>query len=486
MKLTPVIGLEIHIQLNTKTKLMDRSLNEYAPDEPNKNISPFNTGQPGALPVLNKVAVQKAITLGVALGAKIPEFIRFDRKNYFYPDLPAGYQISQLAHPVVQGGSVEFYVEDKKTGEFEKYKVDITRAHLETDAAKLIHAGGKTLVDFNRSGAPLVEVVSEPQIRSSQQAIAFVNELQLLVRRINISGGDMEKGQMRFDCNISLQNEEQFANNILPSYKAEIKNINSVRALGRAIEFEIIRQKELLESGHIPAQETRGWRDDLNKSESQRSKEDAHDYRYFPEPDLPIVQIRPQDIPKLTDLPELPKAQRARYLAMGLSMQIANTFVTQASVGNFFDETIGSSSDLEPLSKTIANMIAGNLIACSIKTNKLLGDLISIKNLIALAKLFLDKTINNQALQTTLEILIENPEYEAQEIVATRGLMQVNDDTSLSAFVEVSIDNNPQVVEQYKSGKTQALDFLVGQCMKESRGKGNPTRFRELLIERLK
>ncbi len=485
MNLTPVIGLEIHIQLNTKTKLMCRSLNAYAPDDPNQYISPFNTGQPGALPVLNKVAVQKAIRFGVALGASIPEYIRFDRKNYFYPDLPAGYQISQFFHPIVQGGWLEFYTEDKNTGEFELTKIQLTRAHLETDAAKLIHAGGKTMVDFNRSGAPLIEVVSEPQLRSSSQAIAFVNELQLLARRIDISDGDMEKGQMRFDCNISLQTDQQKAAGELPKYKVEVKNINSVRALGRAIEYEIIRQTELLEAGQKPAQETRGWRDDLNKSESQRSKEEAHDYRYFPEPDLPIVQIRPQDIPTLAELPELPKAQRERYLQMGLSLQTTNTFVTQIEVGNYFDEVIGFSGEIDHLRKTIANIITVNLIAHSVKLDKPIDSLVSPNNLIALAKLFHEKKINNQGLQTALEVIIGQPELEAEEIVATRGLMQVTDDRALMAFVEVAIENNPQPVEQYKAGKAQALDFLVGQCMKESRGKGNPQRFRELLKENL-
>ncbi len=486
MKFTPVIGLEIHVQLNTKTKLMCRSLNEYAPDDPNRHISPFNTGQPGALPVLNKAAVQKAILFGVAVGAKIPEYTRFDRKNYFYPDLPAGYQISQFTHPIVQGGSLSFYTEDKQTGEFTRHTVNLTRAHLETDAAKLIHVRGKTMVDFNRSGAPLIEIVTEPEIHSSAEAIAFVNELQLLVRRINISDADMEKGQMRFDCNISMQSEDQKERRELPPYKIEIKNINSVRALGRAIEYEIVRQTEILEQGQTPNQETRGWRDDLNKSEPQRTKEDAHDYRYFPEPDLPIIHIRPQDIPPLESLPELPDRQRQRYLAMGLSLQTANIFVNQIAVGNFFDEVIGSSSDLDEIRKTIANIITVNLIASSDKLQKPINELISIKNLIALARLFNQKKINNQGLQIALEILFENPEMEAEEIVATRGLMQVTDDTVLEAFVDIAIQNNPKVVEQYKQGKTQALDFLVGQSMKESKGKGNPQRFREILIEKLK
>ncbi len=486
MKFTPVIGLEVHVQLNTKTKLMCRSLNEYSPDDPNRHISPFNTGQPGALPVLNKAAVQKAILFGVAVGAKIPKYTRFDRKNYFYPDLPAGYQISQFTHPIVQGGSLSFYTEDRQTGEFTRHTVNLIRAHLETDAAKLIHVGGKTMVDFNRSGAPLLEIVTEPEIHSNIEAIAFVNELQLLVRRINISDADMEKGQMRFDCNISMQNEDQKKRKELPPYKIEIKNINSVRALGRAIEYEIARQTEMLEQRQTLIQETRGWRDDLNRSEPQRTKEDAHDYRYFPEPDLPIIHIRPQDIPSLESLPELPDHQRQRYLNMGLSLQTANIFVNQIAVGNFFDEVIGSSSDLDEIHKTIANIITVNLITFSDKLQKPINELISVKNLVALARLFNQRKINNQGLQTALEILVENLELEAEAIVAARGLMQITDDTILEAFVDIAIQNNPKVVEQYKQGKTQVLDFLVGQSMKESKGKGNPQRVREILIEKLK
>jgi aspartyl-tRNA(Asn)/glutamyl-tRNA(Gln) amidotransferase subunit B len=338
MTLYPVIGLEIHVQLNTLTKLFCHCLNEYNPDNPNTNICPFCTGQPGALPLLNREAVRKAIAFGVAVNGKIPQKTRWDRKNYFYPDLPAGYQISQYDNPIVEGGEIEFWVENKNNGEFSKKLVHLTRAHLEADAGKLLHIGNKTLVDFNRSGAPLIEVVTEPELHSAAEAMAFVAELQLLVRKLNISGGDMEKGQMRFDCNISLQTESERRQNKLPNYRTETKNINSIRALGRAIEYEIGRQTKLLEEGKTPIQETRGWKDDLNKSVSQRSKEEAQDYRYFPEPDLETLEIEPGDIPSLADLPELPHYQRQRYLDLGLSLQTANTFVTNHKAGQLFDK----------------------------------------------------------------------------------------------------------------------------------------------------
>ena len=340
MKYYVVIGLEIHIQLNTKTKLFCACLNEYAPETPNKNICEFCTGQPGALPTLNAQAVKKTIKFGLAVGAKIPNKTRWDRKNYFYPDSPTGYQISQLDNPIVEGGRIDFLIENKDNGQFTPSFVELTRAHLEGDAGKSVHTGNKTMVDFNRAGCPLIEVVTEPVIRSSAQAMAFINELQLLVRRIGISDGDMDKGQMRFDCNLSLQTQEQFDNDILPSYRTETKNINSVRSLGRAVEYEIRRQTVLLEEGKTPIQETRGWKDEHDKSISQRNKEEAVDYRYFPEPDLRILEITPEDIESLNNLPELPTAQRNRYAQMGLSTQTANTFVTNEELGAFFDEVI--------------------------------------------------------------------------------------------------------------------------------------------------
>jgi aspartyl-tRNA(Asn)/glutamyl-tRNA(Gln) amidotransferase subunit B len=335
-----VIGLEIHVQLNTKTKLFCSCLNEYVPNNPNKNICPFCTGQPGALPLLNKEAVKKAIQLGLAVGSTIPETTRWDRKNYFYPDLPAGYQISQYDNPIVQGGFIDFLIEDKNTGKFTPSQVELTRAHLEADAGKMIHVGTKSLVDFNRSGCPLIEIVTEPVLRSAEQAMAFIAELQLLVRKLGISDCDLEKGQMRFDCNLSLQTDDQFAANKLPSYRTETKNINSIRSLGRAIEYEIKRQTEMLEEGQIPVQETRGWKDDLNKSTSQRSKEDAMDYRYFPEPDLPMVRVTQADKDELDNLPELPGVQRQRYLDLGLSIQQANTFTSNDLAGDFFDRVL--------------------------------------------------------------------------------------------------------------------------------------------------
>lgn len=486
MSLRPVIGLETHIQLNTTTKLMCACLNEYNPDFPNQNICEFCTGQPGALPQLNQEAIRKAIRLGVALGSLIPEITSFDRKNYFYPDLPAGYQISQFAHPVIEKGELDFVIESKENGTLEASKVSITRAHLETDAAKLIHAGGKTMVDFNRSGAPLIEIVTDPVIHSAEQAMAYVSELQLLVRKLNVSYADMEKGQMRFDINISLQNESEQQSDTLPPYRIEVKNVNSIRSLGRAIAYEIERQKKLLESGTVPAQETRGWDDDAGTTSIQRSKEDAMDYRYFPEPDLLPIKIDISDIPLLEELPELPGMQRERYQSQGLTLQTALVLTNSQEMGQLYDQV--NSFQVKPdaeVSRTLANIITVVLPPKAEEKKLDLLSLVRAKNILSLAEMFSSKQINNQGMGKALDIVIETPEANIEDIVATHNLMQVNDDSILLAFVESVLAGHPGPVEEYKGGKEAVIGFLVGQCMKESKGVGNPQKFRELLVEKL-
>lgn len=480
-----IMGLEVHVQLNTKTKLFCRCLNEYVPSEPNKNICVFCTGQPGALPLLNKEAVRKAIVFGVAIGAKIPENTRWDRKNYFYPDLPTGYQISQYDNPIVEGGKIEFYVESDGGKSSKKHSINLTRAHLEADAGKLLHVGDKTLVDFNRSGCPLIEIVSEPELRSAAEAMAYVSELQLLVRTLAISDADMEKGQMRFDCNISLQTDEEFESGKLPGYRVEMKNINSIRALGRAIEAETIRQRELLEKGEMPVQETRGWRDDLNKSMSQRGKEQAHDYRYFPEPDLQILEIKPSDLPDIASLPILPNFKREEFLGLGLNLQTANTFVTQAEVGELFNKAVLNMDLPQNLVKTVANIVTTNLIALAAKLEKPIADISTPEQLLDLASLYADKKINNQGVIKALELLNSSPEKKVQAVVEAEGLLQLSDETALEGFVDNVIKMNPTVVEQYKSGKVQVIGFLVGACMKQSLGQGNPEAFKRLLLVKL-
>lgn len=486
MNYRPVIGLETHIQLNTVTKLMCSCLNEYNPNSPNKNICEFCTGQPGALPLLNQEAMRKAIRLGVALGSTIPELTSFDRKNYFYPDLPNGYQISQFAEPLVIGGNLVFYIENKDKAGFEESSVKLTRAHLETDAAKLIHAGGKTLVDFNRSGAPLIEIVTEPVIHSAEQAMAYVTEMQLLVRKLNISDADMEKGQMRFDINISLQNLSEQTANKLPNYRAEIKNVNSVRSLGRAVQYEIERQTKLLEAGTIPVQETRGWDDDKGVTSSQRSKEDATDYRYFPEPDILPIQIRPSDIPSLSDLDELPSVQRSRYTASGLSLTTAIVLTNNTILGTTYDAVLKTSKKINvDLAKTVANLITVILTAKAEEQNSSIDTLLTPPRIREIAEFYVEGTLNNLGVQKILDLLIVTPEVSITDLVDMNNLRQVNDDSILLAFVDAVLEHNPSIVEQFRSGKEQVIGFLVGQCMKESKGSGNPQKFQELLRLRL-
>lgn len=496
MKLYPIIGLEIHVQLNTKTKLFCHCLNEYSPDTPNKNICPFCTGQPGALPVINKAAVKKAIIFGAALGSKIPDKTRWDRKNYFYPDLPSGYQISQYDNPIVEGGKIEFYVEDKNTGSFTISEVELTRAHLESDAAKLLHIGGKTMVDFNRSSAPLIEIVTEPVITSSFQAMSFVNELQSIVRTLGISDGDMEKGQMRFDCNLSLRTQEEFDNHKLPSYRTETKNINSIRSLGRAIEYEIIRQTALLEEGVRPVQETRGWKDDLNKSVSQRSKEDAMDYRYFPEPDLQILVIEKDEIPNPLNLPTLPQTIRKGILEKGLSVQIANTIIDNQEVAEIFKELDDGKN-----TKNLVNLLVGPLMAKSKQDEVKMSQFITHLQIKEMVELMTAGSLSNQNIMKLLPLLSITSNDSIKESITTdtfiidynsvasiakaNNLLVVNDTSLLEPIVDEVINTNIKQVEEYKSGKVQVIGFLIGQCMKAAKGQGNPAVFTQMLKTKL-
>jgi aspartyl-tRNA(Asn)/glutamyl-tRNA(Gln) amidotransferase subunit B len=479
MKLYPIIGLEIHVQLNTKTKLMCHCLNEYAPDKPNKNICPFCTGQPGALPVINQGAVRKAILFGQAIGATIPEKTRWDRKNYFYPDLPTGYQISQYDNPIVEGGEISFFIEDKNTGQFVESSVLMTRAHLECDAAKLIHIGGKTMVDFNRSGAPLVEIVTEPVITSSAQAMAFVNELQNIVRMLGISDADMDKGMMRFDCNLSLRTQEEFDNGKLPNYRTETKNINSIRSLGRAIEYEIIRQTKLLEEGIRPDQETRGWKDDQNKSVSQRSKEDAMDYRYFPEPDLQILVITEADKLPTDKIPQLPHTLRKSLIAKGLTTQVANTILDNSEINTVFKKL-----DNGTITKTLANILTGPLMAKSKFVDKPITDILTSSQIGELVTLVNADKINNQNIIKVIDLVMTSND-KIEEVASKNNLIIVSDTGLLTTIVDKVIDANPTIAQEFKEGKVQVIGFLIGQCMKEAKGQGNPKLFTDIIKTKL-
>ena len=467
-----VIGLEVHAQLKTKSKIFAPDGTEFG-KEPNSETSPITLGMPGVLPVLNKEAVNMGILTGLALNCTIPPRCKFDRKQYFYPDLPKGYQISQYDEPICVGGYLE--IKGKKIG--------ITRAHLEEDAGKLVHAGADglagssySLVDLNRAGTPLLEIVSEPDMRSSEEARAYMEELRNIVRYIGVCDGNLEEGSMRCDANISImpKGSKEFGT------RAEIKNVNSFSALQRAIEYEIDRQIEIVEEGGKVVQETRLWDDNSRETRSMRGKEDAHDYRYFPEPDLMPLEISREWVEEIrSKMPELPSQKRERYQGLGLSEYDASVIVEQMSLALFFDKVL----ELGANPKTAVNFIMGE-IAAYLKEEKL--DITETKltpeNLAELISLIEKKTIsNNIGKQIIIDMLKEGT--PAKEIVEKKGLRQITDSSAIKEICQKVVDANPNQVAAYKGGKVQLFGFFVGQVMKETKGRANPQAVNELLKE---
>lgn len=465
-----VIGLEVHAQLKTKSKIFAPDATEFG-NEQNTQISPITLGMPGVLPVLNKKVVDMAILTGLALDSKIPNRCKFDRKQYFYPDLPKGYQISQYDEPICLGGHLD--IEGKRIG--------ITRAHLEEDAGKLVHSGADgiagsnySLVDLNRAGTPLLEIVSEPDMRSSDEAKAYVEELRNILRYIGVCDGNLEEGSLRCDANISVmpKGETEFGT------RAEIKNVNSFRALQRAIEYEIERQIELVEDGERVVQETRLWDDNSGETRSMRGKEDAHDYRYFPEPDLMPLEIDAEWIARVkATMPELPRAKRERYMNLGLSEYDAGIIVEQMDLAMFFDEIIKLGAN----AKISVNFLMGE-IAAYLKEEKLGVNETKLTpaNLVELVNLIEKGTIsNNIGKQIIFTMLKEGT--NASEIIEKQGLSQISDEGALKEIVQKVITSNPEQVAAYKAGKTQLFGFFVGQIMKETKGRANPQTINELL-----
>ncbi len=470
-----VIGLEVHAQLKTKSKIFAPDSTEFG-NEQNTQISPITLGMPGVLPVLNKECVNMGIKLGLALNCEIPERCKFDRKQYFYPDLPKGYQISQFDEPICLNGYID--IKGKRIG--------ITRAHLEEDAGKLVHVGsagiaGSTysLVDLNRAGTPLLEIVSEPDIRSSEEAKDYMEELRNIVRYIGVCDGNLEEGSMRCDANISImpKGSKVFGT------RAEIKNVNSFRALQRAIEYEIDRQIELVEDGEEVVQETRLWDDNAGETRSMRGKEDAHDYRYFPEPDLMPLSISREWVEEIRkSMPELPSQKRQRYMDLGLSEYDASVIVEQMQSALFFDKVL----ELGANAKIAVNFMMGE-IAAYLKEHhiEITDTKLTPENLAELVGLIEKDTIsNNIGKQILIEMIEEGT--KASAIVEKKGLSQITDVDAIRKLVEEVVNNNPNQVEQYKSGKTNILGFFVGQVMKATKGRANPKTVNEILLELLK
>lgn len=469
-----VIGLEVHAQLKTKSKIFAPDGTEFG-QEPNTQTSPITLGMPGVLPVLNKEAVNMGILTGLALNCEIPERCKFDRKQYFYPDLPKGYQISQYDEPICVNGYLE--IGGKKIG--------ITRAHLEEDAGKLVHAGADglagssySLVDLNRAGTPLLEIVSEPDMRSSAEARAYMEELRNIVRYIGVCDGNLEEGSMRCDANISImpKGSDKFGT------RAEIKNVNSFSALQRAIEYEIDRQIEIVEEGGKVVQETRLWDDNAKETRSMRGKEDAHDYRYFPEPDLKPLVISREWVQEIKDkMPELPAQKRARYQSLGLSEYDANVVVEQMELALFFDKVL----ELGANAKTAVNFIMGE-IAAYLKEEKLelAQTKLTPENLAELISLIEKGTISNNIGKQIIIDMMQTGKA-ASKIVEEKGLSQITDESAIKEIVQKVVDANPNQVAAYKGGKVQLFGFFVGQVMKETKGRANPKTVNELLKELL-
>lgn len=474
-KYETVIGLEVHAQLKTKSKIFCNSGTEFG-QEHNSQICPVCMGYPGVLPVLNRQAVNFAIMTGLALNCEIPERSKFDRKQYFYPDLPKNYQISQFDMPVAKNGWVQI---DGK-------KIRINRVHLEEDAGKLVHAGaaglaGSTysLVDYNRTGVPLMEIVSEADISSPEEAKAYMEELRNIVRYLGVCDGNLEEGSLRCDANISIRpfGQKEFGT------KAEVKNMNSFKALQKALEYEVGRQTALVEKGERIVQETRLWKEDEGITISMRSKEEAHDYRYFPDPDLMPLEIGRDWVEEIRKtLPELPAAKKDRYInELGLSEYDAGVIVESNETAVFFDKTAESCSNI----KAVVNWLTGDIAAylkenkISINETKLLPE--SLKATIEL----IDKgTISNNIAKKIITTLMEkggNPEGLIKEL----GLSQISDDDTLRELVKNVLLNNAAEVEKYKSGKPQLFGFFVGQVMKETKGRANPESVNRILKEEL-
>ncbi|MCD6115123.1 Asp-tRNA(Asn)/Glu-tRNA(Gln) amidotransferase subunit GatB [bacterium] len=492
----PTIGLEIHIELKTRSKMFCSCKNDSQEKEPNVNICPVCLGHPGTLPVINREAVRKVIKTGIALNCKIAPRSFFERKNYFYPDLPKGYQISQYQKPLCENGFLIIFGK----------KIRIRRIHLEEDTARLIHPQGAdySLLDFNRAGIPLMELVTEPDMVSAQEAKKFAQELQLILRYLDVSDADMEKGQMRVEANISLSQKSK----VLPARQAgksqkwgtkvEIKNLNSFKAVERAIEYEIERQKEILESGGEVIQETRGWDDKKGKTISQRIKEEAHDYRYFPEPDLPPLEIDAYYLEEIKqEIPELPQEKRIRFLQeYGIAETKIETLINNKELTEYFEK---SSSELIRWveDKNLKNK-QGKLL--EMLANYLIGDGIGLlkgkpfeeksypitpENFAEFITIIEERNLTSRMAKILLEEMFKTGK-DPSDILEEKRFVQVSEKSEVKKIAKKIIQDNPKPVQDFLAGKENAIQFLIGQMMKETKGMVDPNKAKEILIKLLK
>jgi aspartyl-tRNA(Asn)/glutamyl-tRNA(Gln) amidotransferase subunit B len=482
MQWETVIGLEIHVQLATESKIFSGASTAYGAD-PNTQACSVDLGLPGVLPVLNKDAVRMAAMFGLAVGAKVAERSVFDRKNYFYPDSPKGYQISQFEFPIVEHGRLEIVLGDGK-----RKTIGITRAHLEEDAGKSLHEEfpDSTGIDLNRCGTPLIEIVSEPDMRSAEEAVAYMKKIHSIVRYLGISDGNMQEGSFRCDANVSMRpkGQEEFGT------RTETKNLNSFRFVERAIHYEIERQIDVLEEGGEIIQETRLYDAGKDETRSMRSKEEANDYRYFPDPDLLPVVIEPEFIEALrAQLPELPAEKITRFKQdYDLSEYDAENLAMSKETAEYFEEVVKSanSASQSKIYKLAANWVLGDLSAALHQDNLEIADSpVSALMLTGLLGRIEDNTISSKIAKEVFQAMWAG-EGDVDEIIEAKGLKQITDSSEIEALVEQVVNDNPGQVEQYKSGKDKVFGFFVGQVMKLSQGKANPQQVNDLLKEKLK
>ena len=472
-----IMGIEVHVELNTKTKAFCSCTTQFGGD-PNTHCCPICTGMPGALPVLNEKVLESAIKSGLALNCQITQYNKFDRKNYFYPDLPKAYQISQLYLPFARNGKLDITTKsgDKKT-------IGIHEIHMEEDAGKLNHVAerGISMADYNRCGVPLLEIVSEPDFRSSEEVIAYLEKLKSTFEYLEISDCKIQEGSMRADVNLSVRRvgDTKFGT------RTEMKNIGSFKAIEKAIEYESKRQIMAIENGEEIIQETRRWDETMGKSISMRSKENAQDYRYFPEPDIPPILISDKMIEEIrSSLPEMAETKKERYInEYGLSDYDSNILTSNKILANLFEETVSFCH--EP--KEVANWILGQVLYLASNKNMEYEDIKIRPEIFAeFVKVIVKGTVNRKTGRDIFEIIFEGDEgFDVNKYISDNNLAMVNDDGAMVEIVKQVIDANPQSVEDFKAGKTKVVGFLIGQCMKALKGKGNPETLNKLVTEEL-
>jgi aspartyl-tRNA(Asn)/glutamyl-tRNA(Gln) amidotransferase subunit B len=478
MQYESVIGLEVHVQLNTATKIFCGCATKFGA-EPNSQTCPVCLGLPGVLPVLNEEALKKGILAGIALNCEVAEYSKFDRKNYFYPDLPKAYQISQYDMPVCKKGYIDITTENGMK------RIGITRLHLEEDAGKSIHSEDKSentsFVDLNRTGIPLAEIVSEPDMRTADEAYNYLQKIKSIIKYTGVSDVNMEEGSLRCDVNISvrLKGEEKFGE------KVEVKNLNSFKAVKAAINYEFDRQVDLIEAGEkkLIIQETRLWDPDRQLTFSMRSKEDAHDYRYFPDPDLTPVIITSEFVDELKkSLPELPDQKRERFTAQySIPVYDAEVLTSVRQLSEYYEDVIKNGAN----PKKASNWIMSELMGQIQDPEDIMNFPVKAADLASLLKLIDNNTINGKIAKTVFRDMIETGK-KPEAIIEEKGLIQVSDTSEIEAIIDKILSSNQQSVDDYRNGKEKALGFLVGQVMKESRGKANPQVVNEILINKLK